>query len=477
MPQKTEFFITVPLTELQKEIYTTIIQHILSGLASTAEPGSAPKSSNAQLWVWLAILSWLCNHPSCLIKKLQEKDHAAYQLAMTATENDDEAPIPADFNLQETPVAALLPQFLDSFKTIGMLNQIEDVSLSTRAVVTQMLVSESISQNEKILIFSHSIPTLDFLQTMLDDMGCQYMRIDGSTRTDQRQNATKYFNDKESNVMVFLISTRAGGLGLNLQGANRVVIYDFSFNPSWEEQAIGRAYRLGQKKPVFVYRFRSGGTFEEAIYNKSIFKTQLFSRVVDQKNVIRHASKKIEDYLFIPTDVEQHDLSECLGKDALLDRVVTMAPSAILNLVLTETFQREDEDDEIPAEDREKLEEEVEMEQLRRTDPAEYQKRFQEKLKQEAARTAAKAKSMSTVSPHFQQLQGNGYATQFSQAWNNNTLRPTDLTLPSRAEVETAKQNVEENGESGIGAVRRTRDSSASGSGEDTGASTGCKQQ
>jgi len=85
---------------------------------------------------------------------------------------------------------------------------------------------------------------------------------------------------------------KAGGLGLNLQGANRVIIYDFSFNPSWDEQAVGRAYRLGQKRPVFVYRFRTGGTFE-VIYNKAVFKTQLFLRLMDKKNPMSHASKSV----------------------------------------------------------------------------------------------------------------------------------------------------------------------------------------
>ncbi|KAL4980202.1 P-loop containing nucleoside triphosphate hydrolase protein [Aspergillus desertorum] len=82
---------------------------------------------------------------------------------------------------------------------------------------------------------------------------------------------------------VYLISTRAGGLGLNITGANRVIIFDFSFSPIWEEQAVGRAYRLGQQKPVFVYRFSAGGTFEEIIHEKATYKTQLGIHVVDKR--------------------------------------------------------------------------------------------------------------------------------------------------------------------------------------------------
>ncbi|KAK5083155.1 hypothetical protein LTR05_007038 [Lithohypha guttulata] len=369
MPQKTEFFITVPLTALQQEIYTMMAQHILSGVSSI--DGKKPKSNTAQLWQWLAILSWLCNHPSCLVMKLRERSESdEFNTNYVGGDNED-LDLPENLDVQGSSMEALLPKFLELFQSIGMLNQLEDPTLSTRSMVTQLLIEESIAQDEKVLIFSHSIPTLNFLQHMLEDMQCRHLRIDGSTNVGQRQNATKVFNET-AEYKVFLISTRAGGLGLNLQGATRVIIYDFGFNPSWEEQAIGRAYRLGQKRPVFVYRFRAGGTFEEALYNKSIFKTQLFSRVVDQKNVIRHGSKKMEDYIFEPKEAEQVDLSECRGKDALLDRIIDQAPDAIRNLVLTETFQREDEDDVIDDTEKIELEHEVELERLRRTDPAKY---------------------------------------------------------------------------------------------------------
>src|SRR2546429_360018 len=178
---------------------------------------------------------------------------------------------------------------------------------------------------------------------MLDNIyGSHQCRIDRETNMSKRQEATKVFNKEESAYNVFLISMKAGGLGLNLQGANRVVIYDFGFNPTWEDQAIGRAYRLGQKKPVYVYRFRAGGTFEDVTYNKAIFKTTLFSRVVDKKNYMSQAKKSLSSYLFIVKDVEQHSLEGSLGRDCdVLDRIVGRS-KCIRNIELTETFQKED---------------------------------------------------------------------------------------------------------------------------------------
>lgn len=365
MPQKIEFFITVPLTKLQNDLYRLLIKQILQGLNSSSTPR---KSSNTQLWSWLSILSWLCNHPTILTQKLEGQDKNNVQDGVDNEDFDDDG-APANVDMDKYPIASLLPEFLQCYAKYEDAVDRFNPQLSTRALVTQRLIEESVNNGERILLFSHSIPTLNYLQGMLDELHIKHMRIDGSTRTDQRQAATKEFNDDNNDYMVFLISTRAGGLGLNLQGANRVIIYDFGFNPSWEEQAIGRAYRLGQKKPVFVYRFRAGGSFEDKMYNTSIFKTQLFSRVVDQKNVIRRTTREIKDYLFEPKEAEQKDLTECLGKDELLDRVVAQVPGAIRGLLLTETFQREDEDDVLTAEQKRAADAEVEMERLLRTDP------------------------------------------------------------------------------------------------------------
>lgn len=409
MPQKTEFFITVPLTELQKGMYSLLIKRLLAGLSSQGAP---KRSTNAQLWSWLAILSWLCNHPTILTQKLQNQDKNGASAGVDNEDEEDEG-APANVDIGKYPIAALLPDFLELYARFDETGDIYNAELSTRALVTQLLIQESVNKGERILLFSHSIPTLNYLQGLLDDLQYKYMRIDGSTRTDQRQAACKEFNDDNSDYMVFLISTRAGGLGLNLQGATRVIIYDFGFNPSWEEQAIGRAYRLGQKKPVFVYRFRAGGTFEDAMYNKSIFKTQLFSRVVDQKNVIRHTSRDIKDYLFGPREAEQNDLSECLGKDELLDKVNEMIPGAIRDLILTETFQREDEDDELTAEEKKLADAEVEMERLQRANPAEYALKLAERLR---AQRAAPVPQVTTTSAYFP-------LTQFAGGYTHEMFR------------------------------------------------------
>ena len=121
-----------------------------------------------------------------------------------------------------------------------------------------------------------------------------------------------------------IISTKAGGTGINLVSANRVVIFDSGFNPTWEEQAIGRAYRLGQVKPVFVYRMLVGGTFEMNLYNKQLFKTSLAQRVVDRKQPGRKAQRTTaSQWLYEPKDVAHEDLLQWKGKDpSVLDHLI-----------------------------------------------------------------------------------------------------------------------------------------------------------
>ena len=91
----------------------------------------------------------------------------------------------------------------------------------------------------------------------------KYMRIDGSSAEKFRQKAVDHFNDEKSGIDIMLLSTKAAGIGLTLTGANRAIIYDPSWNPAEDSQAVDRCYRIGQRKNVTVYRFISAGTVEE----------------------------------------------------------------------------------------------------------------------------------------------------------------------------------------------------------------------
>ena len=344
---KTEFVITVPLTEIQHKAYSIYVKSMLGNDHEVTKDGQVQLST---LWHWLAILSLLCNHPACFKAKLTErKDDAEKQIrrksrlelaTKASTSEDDEGP--SDVPVWKVGVSEeLVRQEMDLFKQFE--STVENFYSSNKVKLLLQILDASKAVDDKVLIFSQSIPTLNFLEALCRNTGRKYARLDGSTKMSSRQGLTKEFNT--GNMELYLISTTAGGIGLNLPGANRVIIFDFKFNPVNEEQAVGRAYRIGQQKPVYVYRFVAGGTFEESIHNTAVFKMQLASKVVDKKNPVAWAKKRTGEYLFEPRAVKQQDLSSFKGMDPfVLDKILGSQEkdSTIRAIVMTDTFERHD---------------------------------------------------------------------------------------------------------------------------------------
>ncbi|TMW67461.1 hypothetical protein Poli38472_011081 [Pythium oligandrum] len=166
---------------------------------------------------------------------------------------------------------------------VGGVNQVttfqemRDIGSKTcgKMVVLEKLLAVWKRKRQKTLLFSRSTRMLDILQLFLISKAVSYLRLDGNTKVEERLQLVNRFNDPESNISVFLISTRAGGLGLNLPTATNVVIFDPSWNPAHDCQAQDRAYRIGQTKDVQVYRLITLGTIEEMIYVRQIYKQQL----------------------------------------------------------------------------------------------------------------------------------------------------------------------------------------------------------
>jgi len=121
----------------------------------------------------------------------------------------------------------------------------------------------------------------------VESQGFDYRRLDGSTPSEQRTHLVNEFNNDEG-IFIFLISTKAGGLGLNITGANTVVVFDPTWNPSHDSQAQDRAYRIGQSRDVKVYRLITAGSLEENIYLRQVYKQQLSRNAVDGEKARRY---------------------------------------------------------------------------------------------------------------------------------------------------------------------------------------------
>lgn len=133
--------------------------------------------------------------------------------------------------------------------------------------------------NQRVLIFSQFRGMLDIIEKELDALKMTSFKITGSTPANERQDMTNAFNSGQGDA--FLISLKAGGVGLNLTGANTVILVDLWWNPAVEDQAIGRAHRMGQDKNVEVYRMITRGTIEEKIQELQTSKRHLVSTILD----------------------------------------------------------------------------------------------------------------------------------------------------------------------------------------------------
>ncbi|KAM0367942.1 hypothetical protein ACHAO7_005650 [Fusarium culmorum] len=225
LPEKTEQVLFCKLTEGQHKAYETFIK---------SDEVSAILNRRRQSLYGIDILRKICNHPDLLDKSLGKK--AGY-----------------DFG---------------------------NPKLSAKLQLTKDLLQKVMIPNgHKTLLFSQGKQMLDIIEKCIGEYGISYVRMDGETPVDRRQTMIDKFNESPD-IHVFLMTTRTGGLGTNLTGADRIIIFDPDWNPSTDLQARERAWRLGQKKPVKIYRLMTEGTIEEKIYHRQIFKQFMTNKVL-----------------------------------------------------------------------------------------------------------------------------------------------------------------------------------------------------
>ena len=184
------------------------------------------------------------------------------------------------------------------------------VENSGKMVLLDKLLKKLKEKGSRVLIFSQMTRLLDILEDYLIFRRYKYCRIDGNTDGETREDMIDSYNAPGSEKFVFLLSTRAGGLGINLTTADTVVIYDSDWNPQMDLQAMDRAHRIGQTKEVSVFRFCTDGSVEEKVIEKAYKKLALDALVIqqgrlqeNQKNVnkeellsmVRYGADKIFD--------------------------------------------------------------------------------------------------------------------------------------------------------------------------------------
>ena len=267
---------------------------------------------------------WAESNPDLIFTEINEySDLEMHQLCV-------KSPAIKQFALQNE-------EWMDSGKVIKMID----------------LLSRFREEGARTLIFSQFTMVLDILELVMDSLSTTYLRLDGSTPVAARQDMIDAFN-KDPEIQVFMLSTKAGGAGINLAAANKIIIFDSSFNPQDDIQAENRAHRIGQTKEVEVVRLVTRGTIEEQIHNLGKTKLALDSRVAgetDAKEPEKQESegmKMVEKMMF--EKLQEGDAAEETKKETVFDEKMEADAAAPKGEIKSEPeAQKEDVDTEVEA--------------------------------------------------------------------------------------------------------------------------------
>uniref|UniRef100_A0A4W6DQ68 Chromodomain helicase DNA binding protein 6 n=1 Tax=Lates calcarifer TaxID=8187 RepID=A0A4W6DQ68_LATCA len=271
---KEETIIEVELTNIQKKYYRAILEKNFSFLSKGANQHNMPNLINTMME-----LRKCCNHPY-LITGAEEKILESFKKS-----HSPDAP---DFQLQAMIQAA------------GKL------------VLIDKLLPKLLAGGHKVLVFSQMVRCLDILEDYLIQRRYTYERIDGRVRGNLRQAAIDRFCKPDSDRFVFLLCTRAGGLGINLTAADTCIIFDSDWNPQNDLQAQARCHRIGQSKAVKVYRLITRNSYEREMFDKASLKLGLDKAVFSRK---LSGFQTLTDYFFF----EVEDLLKKGAYGALMD--------------------------------------------------------------------------------------------------------------------------------------------------------------
>jgi SNF2 family DNA or RNA helicase len=274
LPKKSDRVVFCQLTETQADAYRTFLDSDRCEFIRTAKEPCDCGSKKSRGWCCYSEIpgegeKWAKFMFPCMVTLQKLANHIAL-IVPSSTDNKDK---------QAKDLQNLQTACPDTFQELwrnrdAILNQSQREFCGKWKVLRRLLDFWH-ANGDKVLIFSHSVRLLRLLRGLFDVDGTKYnfSYLDGSMKYEERSKAVADFN-ADPEQFVFLISTKAGGVGLNITSANKVVVVDPNWNPAYDLQAQDRAYRIGQTRDVEVFRLVSSGTIEEIVYARQIYKQQ-----------------------------------------------------------------------------------------------------------------------------------------------------------------------------------------------------------
>ncbi|XP_068600128.1 ATRX chromatin remodeler, like [Brachionichthys hirsutus] len=416
LPTKHEYVLAVRISPLQHRMYRYYLDHV-TGVSSVT--GQAKVKKRANLFKDFQVLGRIWAHPWCLqlsAASKESKENSGKRNQTAALQRYGEPTVAESFQrenegkegknhdssaahsfvLKEDPGLEGEKEAISSgsetlsngwFKNLMSDGDAKILEHSGKMVLLFEILRMAGALQDKVLVFSQSLVTLDLIEDFLrashqarDPLlfnasswikNRDYYRLDGNTIAPLRKKWIDRFNDAaNTRGRLFLISTKAGALGINLVAANRVIIFDASWNPSYDIQSIYRVYRFGQQKQVFVYRFLAQGTMEEKIYDRQVTKQSLSYRVVDQQQIERHFTlfeltelyTFTPDLLYDPNSTNSKKMNFVVPKDEVLARLLQTCREHVVSFHEHESLLDHKQEEELSEAERKDAWDEFEAE-------------------------------------------------------------------------------------------------------------------
>lgn len=333
LPPKKELIVYAPLSERQKELYTAVANNSIRELFSSKEDTEVPEKRNTKRDTSLFFNERLDIEE--YVKRLSDKkSETEGSSSSKSSERTSIVKITSNtymMMMRKVCNHPYLVEFPLDPVTQDYLIDENMVKICGKMQVLDLMLPELKKRGHKVLIFSQFVVMLDVLEFYCEMRAYQYHRLDGKVKIEDRQTSIDDFNSNPSSFL-FLISTRAGGLGINLTAADTVIIYDSDWNPQCDLQAQDRCHRYGQTKPVVVYRLVTANTADQKIVERACAKRKLEKMIIrkGQFSSSEHnkATKKItpEELLEILSEIDHNgalNMENVISPEnlnALLDR-------------------------------------------------------------------------------------------------------------------------------------------------------------
>lgn len=271
LPKKSDRVVFCPLTETQVDAYENFINSDVIRYIQTSAESCSCGSGKKSGWCCNALLpngvKWQSNVFPAIMNLQKLSNHLAILIPQG---NDPKEKQDKDLEMLQIAVP---DQWKDLSRNRDSILNYTNPEFCGKWKILKKLLRFWHSNGDKVLVFSHSVRLLRILQMLFKLTSYNISYLDGALSYEDRAKTVDDFNSDPAQF-VFLISTKAGGVGLNITSANKVVVIDPNWNPSHDLQAQDRAYRIGQTRDVEVFRLVSAGTIEEIVYARQIYKQQ-----------------------------------------------------------------------------------------------------------------------------------------------------------------------------------------------------------